>query len=70
MQNFATNLNCLNFRPEMPYLGIFGIKFQKTIIIFETSNRKFVILEKLPKKQNWRKLAPKMDYIGIFELEF
>ena len=54
----------------MPYLGIFVIKFQKTIIIFETSNRKFVILEKLPKKQNWRKLAPKMDYIGIFELEF
>ena len=54
----------------MPYLGIFGIKFQKTIIIFETSNRKFVILEKLPKKQNWRMLAPKMDYIAIFELEF
>ena len=31
----------------MPYLGIFGVEFQKTIVIFEISTLKFVIHESL-----------------------
>ena len=31
----------------MPYLGIFGVEFQKTIVIFEISTPKFVIHESL-----------------------
>ena len=54
----------------MPYLGIFWIEFQKTIIIFETRTRKFLILEKFPKKQNYQNLGPKIEYLGIFGLEF
>ena len=65
-----TKQKYLNLRPEMPYLGIFWIEFQKTIIIFEPRTRKFLILEKFPKKQNYQNLGPKIDYLGIFGLEF
>ena len=33
---------CLNLGPKMPYLSIFGIEFQKTIVIFEISTVEFV----------------------------
>ena len=29
---------CLNLGPKMPYLGIFELEFEKTIVIFEISN--------------------------------
>ena len=34
----------------MPYLGIFGLEIQKTIIIFEISTLKFVLLQNFVKK--------------------
>ena len=33
---------CINLGPKIPYLGIFGLKFRKTIVIFEISPLKFV----------------------------
>ena len=32
---------CLNLGPKMPFWGIFGLEFQKTILIFEISTPKF-----------------------------
>ena len=29
LQNFAEKQKCLNLGPKMPYLGIFGLQFQK-----------------------------------------
>ena len=37
----------------MPCLGIFGIEFQKTIVIFEISTHKFVISESLTHTVNF-----------------
>ena len=46
----------------MPYLRIFGLKFLKTIVIFEISTLKFVKLQNFPKKQKCLNLGPKMPY--------
>ena len=37
----------------MPYLGIFGLEFQKTIVIFEISTFKFVKNESLTHTMNF-----------------
>ena len=37
LQIFAKKQNCLNFGRKMLYLGIFGVEFWKTIVIFEIS---------------------------------
>ena len=37
----------------MPYLGIFGLEFQKTIIIFEISTLEFVKNESLTHTMNF-----------------
>ena len=37
----------------MPYLGIFGLEFQKAIVIFEISTLKFVISESLTHTVNF-----------------
>ena len=37
----------------MPYLGIFGLEFQKTIVLFEISTLKFVISESLTHTVNF-----------------
>ena len=37
----------------MPYLGIFGVEFEKTIVIFEISTLKFVINESLAHTVNF-----------------
>ena len=38
---------CLNLGLKMPYLGIFGLKFLKAVVIFEISTLKFVTNESL-----------------------
>ena len=35
-------LGCLNLGAKMPYLGIFELEFQNTIVIFEISTLQFV----------------------------
>ena len=37
----------------MPYLGIFGLEFQKTIVIFEISTLEFVKYESLTHTMNF-----------------
>ena len=54
----------------MPYLGIFGPSFQKTMVIFEISTVKFVKLQNLPKKKKISKFGTKMTYLSTFQLEF
>ena len=66
MQNFATNQKCPNFQPEMAYLGVFGIEFQNTIVTFETSTHKFVILEIVPRKVKLTKSGTKNALFGYF----
>ena len=66
MQNFATNQNCPNLQPEMAYLGVFGIEFQNTIVTFETSTHKFVILEIVPRKVKLTKSGTKNALFGYF----
>ena len=54
----------------MPYLGIFGLEFQKTIVVFEVSSLEFVSLLNLVEKWKFLNLGPKMPYLGIFGLQF
>ena len=37
----------------MPFLGIFGLEFLKTIVIFEINTLKFVIIESLTRTVNF-----------------
>ena len=37
LQNFTEKQKCLNLGPKVPDLGIFGLEFKKTIVIFEIS---------------------------------
>ena len=44
----------------MPYLGNFGLKFENTIVIFEVSALKYVLLRSLMvQKENFLNLGPK-----------
>ena len=54
----------------MPYLGVFGLEFQKTIFIFEISTLEFVKLQKFVKNLKWLNLGQQMPYLGILGLEF
>ena len=50
----------------MPYLGIFGLEFKKTFVIFEISTLKVVFLRNFTEKQKCLNLGPKMPDLGIF----
>ena len=49
MQNFMKKQKCLNLGPKMPYLGIFGLKFERKKKI-EISILEFVLLQSLVQK--------------------
>ena len=42
LQSLTRKLKCLNLESEMPDLGIFGIRFENIIVIFEISTLEFV----------------------------
>ena len=42
LQNFTKKQKCLNLELKMPDLGIFGLKFENNIAIFEISTLEFV----------------------------
>ena len=50
----------------MPYLGIFGLKFKRTIVIFETSTLKFVYLQNLGEKIKMPKFGTKSALFVYF----
>ena len=41
LQDFMETRKYLNLGPKIPDLGIFGLEFSKTIVIFEISTFKF-----------------------------
>ena len=41
MQSFMLKKKKRNFRPKLSYLGIFGLKFEKGIVVFEISTLEF-----------------------------
>ena len=45
LQSLIQNKNTLNSAPKMSFLGIFKPKFEKTIVIFETSTFEFVKMQ-------------------------
>ena len=58
---------CLNLVPKMPYLGIFGLEFENSIVIFEISTLEFIKLQNLEEKQKRLTLGPKLTYLfGYF----
>ena len=54
----------------MPYLGVFGLEFKKTVVIFDISTLKFVYLQNFTKKQKCLNSGPKMPDLCIFGLKF
>ena len=44
----------------MLYLGIFGLEFEKNIVIFEISTLEFVALQNFVKKQKFLNLVRKL----------
>ena len=53
----------------MPHLGIFGLEFEKTIIMFEISTL-CVTAKFRKKKHKCLNLGPKRPYLGTFGQEF
>ena len=49
---------------------IFGLEFEKQIVIFEISTLEFIYLQNFVKKRKCLNLGPKIPYLGIFRLEF
>ena len=52
------------------YFGIFGVEFQKTIVIFQIRTFKFNLFQNFAKKQTSPNLGTKMPYLDIFGLHF
>ena len=50
----------------MLYLGIFGLEFQKSIVIFEISTLKYVELQNFAKKAKMPKFRTKNALLGYF----
>ena len=50
----------------MRYLGIFGLGFYRTTVIFEIGSFEFVLLQNLVKKQKWLHLGSKMPFFWVF----
>ena len=80
MENLAEKQKCINLRPKMPYLGIFGQicltcvflgkNIKNAIVRFLISTLKFVYLQNLRKKLKCLNLGPEMTDLGVLELEF
>ena len=54
----------------MPHLAIFGLDFQKTIVLFEINSLEFVKLQNFAKNQKCLNLGPKWPNFHIFGLDF
>ena len=52
-------------------MAIFGLEFEKTVVIFEINTLEFVKKQNFVKNKKWKclNLGPKMPYLGIFGLE-
>ena len=68
--DFGAKKRSLNLGPKVSYLDIFGLKFNKTFVIFEIDTLNSPYFQNSAKKQRWLNLGSKMPCFGIFELEF
>ena len=57
-------------RPKLSYLGIFGIEFEKTIVIFEIRTLEVIKIERFMLNKNKLNLGAKLPYLCIFWLKF
>ena len=54
----------------MPYLGIFALELEHTIVIMEISALELALLQSLVQKENSWIWNQEMPYLGIFVVEF
>ena len=62
--------NKSEFRTKLLYLGIFGLEFEKAIVIFAINNFKHFQMQSFVQKRKSLNLGLKMPYLGILGLEF
>ena len=60
---------CLYLGPKMPDFGIFWLKFENHIVIFQISPLKFFWVQNFAEKQKCLNIGPKMRYLCVFGLE-
>ena len=70
MQSFLQKERKLYLGSKIHCLGILGMEFEKTIIIFETSTLESVKVQCFMRKQGALNLRQKTPYLGIFVNEF
>ena len=58
----------IKFGPKLPYLGIFGLEFEKAIFMFEITTLEFVKFQSFI--QNKKRLGSKHVTLGKFRREF
>ena len=68
MQSLMQKEKTINLGPKMSYLGIFGLYFRKTVIIFEVTTLHFVKIQSFVHKLKSLYLGPKIPYLGILVL--
>ena len=54
----------------MPYLDIFGLKFQKGIVIFEINTLEYFLKQSFEWKWKSLNLGPAMPYLGVLGSDF
>ena len=62
--------NTVTLELKMLYLGIFGLQFRKTFVIFEVSALKFFLTQKFRARTKMPKFVENVTYLGIFGMEF
>ena len=60
----SKNKKCLNLGPKIPYLGVFGLQFNKNKFLISTLE--FVKLLKFHPKRKKINLEPKILYLGLW----
>ena len=67
LQSFLLKLKKINLGQKMPYLGIFGLGFEKNYVIFETSTYEFAKMKSFMLKEKRKKnRGLTVSYLGIF----
>ena len=62
--------NAVTLELEMLYLGIFGLQFRKTFLIFEVSALKFFLTQKFRARTKMPKFVENLPYLRNFGMEF
>ena len=63
-------MKILKFETKVTLIGHFGLKFQKTNVVFEITILEFIYIQSFIQKQKTLNLGPKKPDLGIFVLQF